>query len=556
MSSIYDEYKRKVLQLLNLGVFSALLLTIVHTMLFEGSDIQSFMGQLRGAHFREMTPYSYGRRLQEEKAMAKAEENFDEAQLSDTCIKRNHSEQICPGRAHDCCSCHDELGCTCEGHWRRWGRTKFWTECKDHKEDGIRKCKCTQSMQTAKTVVKTAAGAVAGSSTGTKIGYQVFGALFYWYMFIKKGPKERGTRVQYPTNAMVPFEYLGPLNDNEWKIGPFECCSDCVGSLVSMVLFTPRMATTWWAISLVTTKDPKHAWLWSFLQVLICFPCFPIIGLIRRGKIRDTFKMNPDFGNDLCCWVCCFPLMICQEARLVDAGQGYKQGLCGLKPLHNPSPGPANLIVDGKRMDARGATWNVPSIGAECKGKLLVDASNLFGKDDFGIDCSGSILLLSRGEVSFTQKAVRAAAAGAVAVIIFSDHDKDEKQLLVMPNDPGAPAPKIPAVYVSKAVGTDLIGMLDKGLVTVELQFGIELQNDLMQVELQRALDPDNGKCIKDAFGGFLKEGTQFVPGGTIAGTNIEELMEGLKKHNTFPATCIIAPGGSKTDIPMQEKMK
>merc|ERR1719159_754596 len=140
-------------------------------------------------------------------------------------------------------------------------------------------------------------------------------------------------------------------------------------------------------------------------------------------------------------------------------------------------------------------------LGQEFKGKLLVDASNLFGKNDFAIDCSGSIILMSRGDVSFTQKITRAANAGAKAAIIFSNEDKEAKPLLMIPNDPGQAAPKIPAAYVSKDVGTKLIEMLDKGLVNVELQFGLELQNDLMQVELLRALEPTDGKVLKEAFG-------------------------------------------------------
>lgn len=241
---------------------------------------------------------------------------------------------------------------------------------------------------------------------------------------------------------------------------------------------------------------------------------------------------------------------------MVDAAQGYKQGLCGLSVYHPPAYGPCNLLIDGKRQDARGAVWNVPHVGTECKGKLLVDASNLFGKSDFAIDCSGSIILLSRGDVSFSQKVTRAAAAGAVAAIIFSNEEKEAKPLMVMPNDAGTPAPKIPAAYVSKEVGTNLIGLLDKGLVTVELQFGLELQNDLMQVELQRALDPETGKVVKTMFDGFLKEGGQIVPGGTMVGENIADILADVKGSSMkFPATAIIAPGGSATDIPKQETM-
>jgi Cys-rich protein (TIGR01571 family) len=519
------------------------------------------MGQLRGGQFRQMTPYSQGRRLQTEKSEAQAEEAFDEAKLTDSCVKKNHTSDVCPvtassGSSGGCCWCDIEKGgCTCEAHYHKWGRSKFWTKCEEI-ENG-RKCQCVQELTSAKAAVKAAAGAIAGASTGTKIGYQVFGALFYWCMFVKRGPKERGPRVQYPTNAFVPFDMLGPLNDGEWKVGPFECCGDCTGSIVSFVLFTPRMATTWWAMSLVTTKDPKHAWIWSLLQVIICFPIFPLIGLTRRGRIRDMFKMPAEFGSDCFCWCCCFPLMICQEARLIDMAHGYRSGLCGQKVYFPPAMGPCNLIInDGARQDARGASWNNSFIGQDFKGKLLVDASNLFGKSDFSIDCSGSVILMSRGDVSFQQKIVRAASAGAKAAIIFSNEDKEAKPLLMIPTDPGVPAPKIPAAYVSKEVGTKLIDMLDKGLVNVELQFGLELVNDLAQVEMQRAVDPKDGKVVRESFGGYLKEGLQFVPGGTMKGNNLEELIEDLKNHKEFPATCIIAPAGSKTDVPKQEEMK
>eukprot|EP00746_Dinoflagellata_sp_MGD_P148605 gnl/MRDRNA2_/MRDRNA2_80796_c0_seq1.p1 gnl/MRDRNA2_/MRDRNA2_80796_c0~~gnl/MRDRNA2_/MRDRNA2_80796_c0_seq1.p1 ORF type:complete len:596 (-),score=130.71 gnl/MRDRNA2_/MRDRNA2_80796_c0_seq1:170-1690(-) len=506
-----------------------------------------------------MTPYSQalgGRRLQTEQTEAEAEESFEESELTDSCIKKNSTYQKCPRmKASQCCFCDIEYGgCTCEAHFRKYGRQMFWTKCE--LTDDAQKCACTQELTQAKEAIKAAVGAIAGASTGSKVGYQVFGALFYWCLFIKRGPKERGQRQAYPHKAMVPFDMYGPLNDNEWKFGPFECCGDCTGSLVAMALFTPRMATTWWAISIVTTKDPKHAWLWSLLQIIICFPCFPIIGLTRRGQIRDMFKMHPEFSSDCFCWCCCFPLMICQEARMVDASQGYTSGLCGMKNYFPPAQGPCNIIInDGKRQDAKQASWNTNHLGQEMKGKLLVDASNLFGKQDFAIDCTGSIILMSRGDVSFTQKINRAANAGAKAAIIFSNEDTEAKPLLMIPNDPGEACPKIPAAYVTKAVGTKLIDMLDKGLVNVELQFGLELQNDLAQVELQRCIDPKDGKVLKEGFGGFLKEGLQFVPGGTIDGTDIESLMGAIKKHTKFPATCIFAPGGAKTDTPKQEEM-
>lgn len=243
---------------------------------------------------------------------------------------------------------------------------------------------------------------------------------------------------------------------------------------------------------------------------------------------------------------------------MVDNAQGYNTGCCGLKNHYVDHLGPCNLIVnDGKRQDAVNAAWNQNFIGQPCKGKLLIDGGNLFGAHDFSIDCTGSIVLMSRGEVSFTTKINNAAKAGAIAVVVFNDKDKaeDKTPLLTMPNDPGAPAPTIPAAFVSKETGTGFVVELDKSVLTVELQFGLELKNDLMQVELQRAMDTENGKVLKSAFGGFLKEGIQFVPGGNMAGTTAEEIMAGIKKHEKFPAAAIFAPGGSRTDTPKQESM-
>jgi len=521
----------------------------VNTLFFDESDYRSLIGQFRGAQFRQGSPRFLSNH---EEAAASAEKIFDEAALTDTCIKKNSTGANCPATsAAACCWCDDTRGCTCEAHYKKFGRSNFWSRCEDHK--GGKECKCYAEAETAKAAVKMAVGAITGSSTGSKIAYQILGAMIYWMLFVKRGPKERGQRKQVPP-VWVPPDMLGPLNDGEWKFGAFECCGDCAGTIISCVLFTPRMATTYWAMGAVTTKDPNHAWIWSWIQIILCFPCFPIFGLFRRGKIRDMFKMRADFGTDLCCWCCCGCLMICQEARLVDAAQGLKQGLCGMGMYYPPAPGPSNIIINGKRQDAIPSMWNVNHLGQECKGKLLVDATNLFGKNDFAIDCSGGIVLMSRGDVSFTVKCNKAAAAGAKAAIIFANEDNEAKPLMVMPSDPGVAAPKIPAVYVSKKVGTGLIGMLDQGIINIELQFGLDLQNDLCQVELQRCLDKE-GKVAKKGFGGYLKEGLQFVPGGSMKGNNQEEIVEGLKKHDTFPATCIFAPSGSKTDVPKQEEM-
>lgn len=133
------------------------------------------------------------------------------------------------------------------------------------------------------------------------------------------------------------------------------------------------------------------------------------------------------------------------------------------------------LFVKGWRVDAIQAVWNKQFTGDIFKqfcGRGVIDGENLFGAGDFTIDVAGAVVVMSRGEISFGQMVRKAAAAGAVAAVIFSNQDAQEDRLVKMSLDAGEPVPTIPALYVTKASGLVLIDELYNG--PVEIRIGVE----------------------------------------------------------------------------------
>merc|ERR1712187_458154 len=150
---------------------------------------------------------------------------------------------------------------------------------------------------------------------------------------------------------------------------------------------------------------------------------------------------------------------------------------------------------------------------------------NLFGANEFTVDAKGCVLLMSRGDVSFTKKVTHAKNAGAVAAIIFGDQDGDKDKMAMMPIDPNVESPGIPAVYITKERGTALIEKLDKGLTKITIQIGVDLVDSLRQSMLLRCMNTSTGEMEK-TFAGFLEAGAQLVPGGTLEGDDIEAVLK------------------------------
>ena len=91
---------------------------------------------------------------------------------------------------------------------------------------------------------------------------------------------------------------------------------------------------------------------------------------------------------------------------------------------------------------------------------------------DFTPAHAGAIALVQRGTCTFRQKADNAEAAGAIGVVIFNEgnDDPNDDRIGVINGTLDPPQADIPVVGTSFAVGEELYGMTQEGLVTVHLK--------------------------------------------------------------------------------------
>ena len=139
------------------------------------------------------------------------------------------------------------------------------------------------------------------------------------------------------------------------------------------------------------------------------------------------------------------------------------------------SPEPVSLEPRALRLSAAG----------DATGELT--AAGLGGPQDFPAEgITGRVALLERGELNFSDKVANAAAAGAVAVIIYNDEEGAFRGDLEEESS-------IPAVGVSQAEGQRLLALLASGPVTVLLSVqGGGPQTDTSRNVVAR---PPDGRC-------------------------------------------------------------
>lgn len=95
----------------------------------------------------------------------------------------------------------------------------------------------------------------------------------------------------------------------------------------------------------------------------------------------------------------------------------------------------------------------------------LFDSVGLGGTAaDFAGFPSGSIALISRGTYTFQLKVENAAAAGAVGAIIYDSAFRDDAILGTLNS-----LSSIPALFVTRGVGLELLSQLESGSVTIHM---------------------------------------------------------------------------------------
>jgi hypothetical protein len=150
---------------------------------------------------------------------------------------------------------------------------------------------------------------------------------------------------------------------------------------------------------------------------------------------------------------------------------------------------PGSLELDANYMSGS------PRLDGRDRAELVF--AGLGRPEDFeGIDAQGKIALISRGELTFAQKAANAAAAGAVMAII---HNNRPGLLLGFVGQS-----EIPTLSISQAQGLELRELLEAGRVTLEMR-GIAISPyiyDLIFPEPDRILEShrhtiDNSNTVR-----------------------------------------------------------
>lgn len=125
--------------------------------------------------------------------------------------------------------------------------------------------------------------------------------------------------------------------------------------------------------------------------------------------------------------------------------------------------GAPSMDESGVDVPAMGAKWNSSMAMIQERlehAKILFDPSNQYGKDPiFSGGATGSVILVCRGQCSLADKAMNAAAAGAIGVIV----QNSEPGLPDTAMSAGDSEPSIPGFMVSQEGGDRLRTAFDEG---------------------------------------------------------------------------------------------
>jgi len=171
-----------------------------------------------------------------------------------------------------------------------------------------------------------------------------------------------------------------------------------------------------------------------------------------------------------------------------------------------------------------------PSIAGELEAEIA--EAGLGRPEDLTSENAGRIALIRRGETSFSDKIANAAAAGALAAIIYNNQPGQfEGQL--------SAAPPIPAVSLSQEEGQILLDLLKEGPVRVRLAVRVELGPRDSQNVIAR---PPDGQCRLYVGGHY--DSVAVAPGANdnVSGTaTVIEIARVLASDGEFDEVCFIA---------------
>ena len=159
------------------------------------------------------------------------------------------------------------------------------------------------------------------------------------------------------------------------------------------------------------------------------------------------------------------------------------------------------------------------SISATETGQLV--AASLGYANDFPTETVGSIVLIERGEISFSVKVANAEAAGAVAAVIYNDADGPFAGQL-------SETPGIPVVSIAREDGETLLGLMANETLTATVAVEIIVVNGESQNVVAR---PADGAC-RIVVGGHYDS----VPAGPGANDNASGTAVVIELARTFAA--------------------
>ncbi len=179
-----------------------------------------------------------------------------------------------------------------------------------------------------------------------------------------------------------------------------------------------------------------------------------------------------------------------------------------------------------------------PSANGAAEGRL-VDAG-IGRPEEFPSDAAGAIALMRRGTLLFSDKVANAAAAGAVAAVIFNDDGGLFAGELVEPST-------IPALGISELDGEALLEMLASGPVSVRLEVRTASGPRDSQNVVAR---PPDGECRVVAGGHY-----DSVPAGPGANDNASgtatsvEMARVLAADGEFDDVCFVLFGAEEVGL-------
>jgi aminopeptidase YwaD len=172
---------------------------------------------------------------------------------------------------------------------------------------------------------------------------------------------------------------------------------------------------------------------------------------------------------------------------------GYEAEIQPFEFFGFTAPHTVDLIVNGTSLNPNSFTYTASGeVDAELEYVGLGRPSDLESKD-----LEGKIALIQRGEISFGDKVLNAARAGAAGVIIFNNTSGALNGTLGGANDEF-----VPAVSISQAEGNALVSQLEGGesvnasLTVLGAESGLRTSHNVIASKKATNKNKDNGNVI------------------------------------------------------------